>query len=89
MPGLSERHAEVRLWAADVDVREPEMLLGGTEAFMNAIPMMLKCRAGQKIMGDYSDEPGGGPITPGPFTDDHGDMPFRLAPTSESVMEGP
>lgn len=56
---------------------------------MNALPMILRCRLGQKAMGDYHDEPGGGPITPGPFVDDHGDMPFLLAPTDGPVMEGP
>lgn len=56
---------------------------------MNALPMILRCREGQKAMGDYPDEPGGGPITPGPFVDDHGELPFLLQPVPEAVADGP
>lgn len=38
---------------------------------MNSIEMLLACRQGQKILGD--EEPLG-PISIGPFVDDHGEM---------------
>ena len=53
------------------------------------VEMILRCRAGQKAMGDDPDCPGGAPITPGPFCDDHGEMPMFLPVQPDQVPEGP
>ena len=61
---------------------------GWLERRPSSAEMVQRCRAGQKAMGDNADEPGGGPITPGPFVDDHGEMPTFL-PYPDLPPEGP
>ena len=58
---------------------------------MNAIAMVARCRLRQAALEDEPvdpDQASRGPISPGPFVDDHGEMPMFLPSVSE-ISEGP
>lgn len=59
---------------------------------MNAVTMVKRCRLRQKALEDDPVEDGQaarGPISPGPFMDDHGEMPPFVSPNPEETPGGP
>lgn len=57
---------------------ESPVRVGRAEANMNAIQMVVRCRKQQRLLGD--DEPMG-PLSLGPFVDDHGEMINYVTPS--------